>query len=185
MANPSPPHDSGDRAPSRGKPSGGFLPSYVHPVDLAISAVILTICIALFVVTTTFDEVSDLLAQNIPPEFFPRLVLYFIGLLALFLPFEHIAHAKRGEDIDSDRSERIRLMPYLTAGLLILIVIAMPYIGALLTLVVVCILLPLLWGERRWRLILPFAILFPLAVAFVFNRILLVYFEPGMLNISL
>ncbi len=159
--------------------------AYVHRIDFIIAAVILIGCVALFYVTTTFEEVSELLAQNIPPEYFPRLVLYTIGLLALFLPFEHISHARRGSDIDSDRSERIQRMPYLTAGLLILIVVAIPFLGVILTMSAVCVLLPLLWGERRWRLLLAFAIVFPLVVTIVFNKILLVYFEPGVLGISL
>jgi len=185
MAKPSASHEGRNATRPARKRSGGIFPSYVHRIDLAIAVLILAGCIVLFAVTTTFDEVSNLLAQNIPPEFFPRLVLYFIALLALFLPFEHIAHTRRGDNIDSDRSNRIKRMPYMTAGLLILIVIAMPYLGAILTMVAVCILLPLLWGERRWRFILPFAILFPLAVTVIFNQILLVYFEPGVFNISL
>ena len=55
----------------------------------------------------------------------------------------------------------------------------------LLTMIGVCAVLPLLWGERRLKLIIPFAILFPLAVAYLFNKVLLVFFEPGVLGIAL
>lgn len=163
----------------------GRLNGLLHRTDLAVSLIILAGCAALYYVTTTFEEVSNLLAQNIPPEFFPRLVLFLIAILAAALPFEHILHARRGENIDSDRSKRIRPMPYLTAALLVLLVVGMPYVGMLLAMVAVCILLPLLWGERRLRLILPFAVIFPLLVTLVFNRVLLVYFEPGLFGITL
>jgi len=157
----------------------------LHTTDLVVALIILAICGFLYYVTTTFDEVSELLAQNIPPEFFPQLVIIIIAILTLGVPFEHLLHKRRGRDIDSERSDRIRRMPYLTAGLIIALVLAIPYIGMLLTMIGLCALLPLLWGERRLKLLIPFAILFPLAVAYLFNKILLVYFEPGILGVSL
>ena len=157
----------------------------LHTTDLVVALVIFAICAVLYYVTTTFEEVSNLLAQNIPPEFFPQLVIIIIAILTLGVPFEHLLHTRRGENIDSDRSERIKRMPYVTAALLIALVIGIPYLGMLLTLIGVCALLPLMWGERRVKLILPFAILFPLAVAYLFNKVLLVYFEPGVLGVAL
>lgn len=157
----------------------------LHPVDLAVAAIIFAICGALYWVTTGFEEVSDMLAQNVPPEFFPRLVMLVIVILTLGLPFEHILQRKRGDDIDSERRKRLRPMPYLTAAFLVLTVAAMPWLGTLLTLMLICLGLPPLWGERRWVLILPFALVFPLVVGLLFNRVLLVHFEPGVFGIVL
>ncbi len=157
----------------------------VHRTDLIVALIVLAICAFFYIATTTFEEVSNMLAQNIPPEFFPRGVLIIIMILALVLPFEHILLRRQGKNIDSDRSERVKKMPYLSAGLLFLAIVAMPYIGTLLSTIGICFALPLLWGERRWRLIVPFAIIFPLVVAFVFDRILLVQYEPGLFGIAL
>jgi putative tricarboxylic transport membrane protein len=157
----------------------------VHRTDLIVTFVVLAICAFFYIATTTFEEVSNVLAQNVPPEFFPRWVLIIVAVIALGLPFEHVVHRRRGEDIDSERSERVKQMPYLTAGLLLLFILAMPYAGTLLSTIGICLTLPLLWGERRWRLIIPFALIFPLLVAYVFDRILLVQFEPGMFGITL
>jgi putative tricarboxylic transport membrane protein len=157
----------------------------LHRTDLVVSFIVIAICVFFYYETTTFEEVSNLLAQNIPPEFFPRWVLIIIMILALGLPFEHLVHRRRGEDIDSERSERVKQMPYLTAGLLFISVWAMPYVGTLLSTVVICLTLPVLWGERRWRLIISFAVIFPLVVAYVFDRILLVQYEPGLFGITL
>lgn len=156
----------------------------IHRTDLFVTLIVLAICAFCYYVTSTFDEVSALLAQNIPPEFFPRGVLIIIMILALGLPFEHVLHRRRGEDIDSERSERVKRLPYLTTVLLFLVVFAMPYIGTLLSTVAICLTLPVLWGERRWHAIIPFAVLFPLAVAYLFDRILLVQFDPGMIGIA-
>jgi len=159
--------------------------SVIHTTDLVVALIILTICAILYYVTTTFEEVSDMLAQNVPPQFFPQLVLIIIAILTLGVPFEHLLHARRGENIDSERSDRIKRMPYFTAGLLIVLVLGIPYLGMLLAMVGVCLILPLLWGERRLKIIIPFAILFPLAVAYVFNKVLLVFFEPGVFGVAL
>lgn len=155
----------------------------MHRTDLVLALTIVAFCLFLFYMTTTFDEVSDLFAQDIPPEFFPRLVLYFIVGLSLWLPFEHISHKKRGENIDSERAKKIRPMPYYTAALLVGIVVVMPWLGTLLSMVAACLLLPVLWGERRWLLIVAFAIAFPAIVTFIFNYVLLVYFHPGPLDL--
>lgn len=157
----------------------------VHPTDLVVALIILAGCGYLYYVTTTFDKVSALLAQNIPPEFFPQLILITIAILTLGVPFEHLLHTRRGQNIDSERSERIKQMPYITAALLLALVFAIPYVGMLLAMIGICLILPLLWGERRLVLVIPFAILFPLAIAYLFNKVLLVYFEPGVLGISL
>jgi putative tricarboxylic transport membrane protein len=157
----------------------------VHTTDLVVALIILAICGYLYYVTTTFDEVSALLAQNIPPEFFPQMIIIVIAILALGVPFEHLLHTRRGGNIDSERSERVKRMPYFTTAMLIVFVLGIPYLGMLVTMFGICLVLPLMWGERRLKLVIPFAILFPLAVAYLFNKILLVYFEPGVLGIAL
>ena len=173
-----------------GKPGGTALlarrghEGLIHLTDLIVSITVIAICLFFYYVTTTFDEVSNLLAQNVPPEFFPRGVLIIIMILALGLPFEHVVHSRRGENIDSERSERVRRLPYLSAALLFLSVLAMPYVGTLLSTIGICVALPLLWGERRWRLITLFALIFPTAVAYVFDRILLVQYEPGLFGVT-
>lgn len=174
-----------EKEPARGGPAVPQQRGLIHPVDLAIMAIVLAICGGLYYETTNFEEVSDLLAQNIPPEFFPRLVMLVIAILALGLPFEHLLHRRRGSNLDSKRSQKLRPLPYLTALMLVLLAFAMPYLGTFLAMIAICLILPWLWGERRLKLIVPFAVLFPLVVALVFNRVLGVYFEPGIFGIAL
>ena len=50
--------------------------------------------------------------------------------------------------------------------------------------IVVCIALPVLWGERRIKVLIPYVILFPAAVTILFTQVLKVYFEPGMFGIE-
>ncbi len=49
----------------------------------------------------------------------------------------------------------------------------------------VCFFIPLLWGERRLHVVVPFAIIFPVCVAALFELVLKVFFAPGILGLSL
>ena len=153
--------------------------SLIHWTDFRLTVVILAICGALYSITTTFEEVAALLAQNIPPEWFPQLLIWTIVVLSLILPFEHLFLEKGAAEIDKDRSDKIKPMVMITAVLLILAVTSILLFGTALAMVVVCIALPLLWGERRWKVLVPYFVLFPLAVTVLFTQVLKVYFEPG------
>ena len=109
-------------------------------------------------------------------------MVWTIGLLALMLPFEHRAITKRGEDIDSERRTGIPPMVYITFGVLVTLLLIAPVLGTLLTIVTAAFIIPPLWGERRIKLVVFFAILFPAAVTILFSKVLQVYFEPGLLG---
>ena len=152
----------------------------VHRTDLTLAVAILAVCAILYYLTTRFDKVPELMSQNIPPEWFPRLLIWVITILTLIIPFEHLFHEKGKAHLDEDRSARIKPISFYTAALLCLIVGLMPWLGTALDLVMVCALLPILWGERRIKVLLPFAILFPGLVTLLFTKVLGVFFEPGV-----
>jgi len=146
-----------------------------------IAGLIVAGAAVLLYITTTFEKVPDLLAQNIGPEVFPQLVLIAIILLTLGMPFEHRYLRGGAAGLDKARSEKVGATGWTTAALLVVIGALMPLAGTLVTLFLICLALPLLWGERRLRLIVPFAVLFPLAIKLVFESLLEVPFEPGLL----
>ena len=167
------------------KRGGGVASPLIHWTDLWLAVVILAGCAALYYATAGFDKVSPLMAQNIPPEWFPRLLIWTIVVLTLLLPFEHLFLGLGRGDIDEDRSVRIKPVAVVTAILLVGVVASILVIGTMLATVLACILLPLLWGERRAKVLIPFAILFPGAVTLLFTQVLKVYFEPGMIGLVL
>lgn len=174
-----PTEDQSTVGKQRRRNSGAAL---VHRTDFALALIVLAACAALYYVTTTFEEVPSLLAQNIQPEFFPQLLLWLIVLLTLVLPVEHRFLEKGSEGLDKGRRHRIKGKTVATAGLLAGLVAAMPWVGTYLSMLFVCLLMPLLWGERRLWVLLPFAFLFPTAVTLLFTQALKVYFEPGLLG---
>ena len=158
--------------------------SWVHGPDLVLALVILAGCGILYYVTATFEEVAPLFADNIGPSWFPRLMLWSIALLALVLPFEHLFVVGGRKRLDEDRTDRVKPIALATAGLLLLLVLAVELVGMALAAVLVSAFLPLLWGERRTKVLIPFAILVPAAVALLFARVLKIYFEPGLFGFA-
>lgn len=156
----------------------------VNRTDLAVGLVLVAVCGALYYVTSTFEEVAPLFAQDVPPERFPRMLLWIIGGLALVLPFEQALRGGEGAVLDKARSEPIHPVAYLSAGFLVLAGLAIQWIGTFLVLVTVCLGLPLIWGERRWKIIVPFVLVFPALVMVLFGNVLGVAFETGALGIK-
>lgn len=157
----------------------------VHRVDLGLTLVILAICGVVYYFTTTFEDVSALLADNVPPQWFPRLMIWSIIVLSLLLPFEHLFLEGGKKKLDEDRAAAIPRMAIYTAILLIVIVASIEVVGMLLAMIFACIALPLLWSERRYRMLVLYAVLFPAAIAVVFSQILKIYFEPGLIGPAL
>ena len=179
MENQNQPGRAGDGGEG-GSPSSPL----VHRTDLILAIIILGVCAALYYATTLFEEVPEVLSQNITPEMFPRLLIWTIVVLTLLIPFEH-KFAEKGKSLDDDRKRKIKPMAFVTAILLCTIVAFTTVMGTTLTMVLVCILLPVLWGERRLKVLIPYAIIFPGAVSLLFSEVLKVYFEPGIFNFVL
>ena len=157
-------------------------PFSIHMTDLALSVIILLICGFLFWSTTTFERVPATLAQNVQPTLFPRLLIVVIAAMALFLPFEHVQKRRTGIDLDSTREAPIKPIAYITALALLGIVVLTPQLGTLLSMVLACAVLPLVWGERRVWMVAVYAVALPLVVALLFEGVLEVSFEPGILG---
>ncbi len=160
-------------------------PTLLHGRDVKLTLVIIGICAVLYFITTTFEAVSPLLTQNIAPEWFPRLLLWVIVLMSLILPFEHRFVSGGKKSLDRDREQRIPNKVIVTAGLLILVVASVEVFGTFLAMVFVCAALPILWGERRWKVLVPYVVIFTVVVAFVFTKILKVYFQPGIIGFGI
>lgn len=157
----------------------------INRSDVGVAAILLAVCAGLYYATTSFEEVSPLFAQDMPPERFPRMLLWVIVALSIALPFERWLRKEKGKVLDKARSSPTRPIVYFTAGFLALAVLAIPWIGTLLVLALVCIGLPLLWGERRLKLLIPFVALFPAAVMLLFTKVLGVYFDPGVIGFEM
>lgn len=154
----------------------------INPSDLVVSALVLAGCGFVYWETTGFEEVSSLLGDGMSPQAFPRLVLGLIAVLALILPFEHRFNREGVDGIDRVRHERIDPMTFVTAVFLVLVVLSIQWIGTLASMLVVALALPMIWGEWRIRLVLPYAAIFVGLVTMLFAFALGVHFEPGAMG---
>ena len=154
----------------------------INRTDLGVAAILLAVCAALYYTTTGFEEVSPMFAQDMPPERFPRMLLWVIVVLSIALPFERWLRKEKGKVLDKARSRPVQPIVYVTAAFLAVSVVLIPWIGTYLVLVLVCIGLPLLWGERRLKILAPFVVVFPAAVMLLFTKVLGVYFDPGAIG---
>ena len=157
----------------------------VHISDLILSLSILILVGYFYYLTTTFEEISELFSDAIPPATFPRMMLWVIGFLTLLLPFEHAFKAARGgSDLNADREKKVEPIAYITFSVILVLVASAEWLGTFLTLVAACFVLPALWGERSWLALGLFGLIFPVAVTVLFSQVFKIYFQPGVFGLE-
>jgi putative tricarboxylic transport membrane protein len=144
------------------------------PRDFVVGACVLAFCGVAYAVTLTFKEAPAALAQNVQPATFPRLVISVIAVFSIVLM------------VLSFRLPAKALKPVpatvpVSAAVMVGFAAAFGLLGFLPAMILLCLGLPVIWGERRWGLIVPFAILFPAAIYGLFAVVLGVHFDAGVL----
>ena len=165
--------------PKKNAPSN--LGALLNKKDTVIAILMISLIGFLWFETTEFEKVPDLFSNNIPPEMFPQILLIIILGMILIIPFEHIFLKKNGKNIDSGRDKPIERSTIGTMVILSTIVASSQILGAAITIIAISIALPIYWGEKRLKVLIPYIIGFPLFVIILFNIVLGVDFEPGLL----
>ena len=159
------------------------LGALLNKKDTIIALLMIALIGFLWFETSKFEKVPDLFSNNIPPEMFPQILLIIILGMILIIPFEHIFLKKNGKNIDAGRDKPIEKSTLGTMVILSTIVASSQILGAAITIIAISIALPLYWGEKRLKVLLPYIIGFPLFVIILFNIVLGVHFEPGLLEL--
>jgi putative tricarboxylic transport membrane protein len=172
-----------------GAPGGGGRPpssgrSIVNRTDLGVAIVILGVVGLLWYHTTLWDPLPAFVQRGLPPSLFPRIWLGLMAFMALFLPFEQYLQGEHGAALDKDRTNPVKAITLLTMLLMVPLSGAMEWLGSAVVIVLICIVLPLIWGERRFHILVPYVIIFPPAVIFLFKVAFKVNFEPGILGLG-
>lgn len=153
--------------------------------DTLLAIFLILSCAYFISLTYQFPEPSSFLGENVLPGHFPRLMLYTIAVLALLMPFEHRFSPERWPKIQQSRSAPIGSTAWITAVFIGILLALAPTIGTVLTILTTALVLPFLWGERRWLMVIIFAVVFTAIITYVFSIVLSVYFVPGVFNITL
>jgi putative tricarboxylic transport membrane protein len=146
------------------------------PSDIFVGIAILAFCAVAYGITLTFDQAPAAVAQNVQPATFPRLVIVVIAALT-------VAMMVSSRALPVERPGPVKPMIFASAAVMVAFVLAFSWLGILPAMLLLCAGLPLLWGERRLFLVLPFAVLFPAAVYLLFAEVLGVYFAPSPLAV--
>ena len=168
-----------------GARSGASPSGWINKTDLYIAFIILAVCILGWYDTTTWEAPMAAFTSVVPPDWFPLLVFGCIMVLAVFLPLEQRLKGKGGHVLDDDRRDRIKPITYITTVVTVSIAASMEWLGTVVTVVLICVILPLMWGERRWVILGPFIVLFPLVVILLFKVLFSVNFEPGVIGLGI
>jgi hypothetical protein len=151
------------------RPAGPRLPR-----DVIVGACVLVFCGAAYAVTLTFEEAPAALAQNVQPATFPRLAISVIAVLSAVL----MALSFR---LPTKILKPLPATVPVSAAVMVGFVAAFGLLGFLPAMILLCVGLPLIWGERRWGLIAAYAMLFPAVIYGLFAVVLGVHFDPGPL----
>jgi hypothetical protein len=140
--------------------------------DSLIGVCLILFCAFVFWLTTGFDEVPPMLSQNVPPTFFPRLVLTLIALLSAILVLQSLKKPR-------ESNETVLPAVFVTAAIVVATGVLLSYVGTFPTLFLIGIVLPFAWGERRAHLIGALAMSLPIGVYLVFSLALGIRFPAG------
>lgn len=143
--------------------------------DLLPGLALLLLCAVLFALTTTFERVPAAFAQGMQASAMPRLLIALMALLCLIMIWQ-------GRREPEPARRPITRATFLTAALLITASALFPMLGVTLTLFLVCLAMPVLWGERRPHLIVPFALAVPLGIYLLFVLVLRLRLPQGVLT---
>ena len=126
---------------------------------------------------------SNFAPEKTGAKFFHRKDLYLALVLVAFGAFVYYeagkfppAPAVLGDTINADVFPKI---------LVVILLFLTDFLGAVLTMFVICLLLPIVWGEKNYVAVAIYALLFPAFVWFLFNQLLGLYFAPGLLEVFL
>ena len=140
--------------------------------DTITGLVLLGLCALAYWLTTGFSEVPAMLSQNVPPTFFPRLVISVVAVLSGVLVITGMRREPKA-------AGALPVAFWTTVAIIASAGFLTGFFGTLLTLGIIAVALPIAWGERRYGLIGALAVCLPASIYLVFTLGLGVRFPAG------
>lgn len=123
--------------------------------------------------TVFFDEVPAALTQGVPPESYPKLLAWTLIVFAAILAFQALGWTDK-------KKKPVKPIVFQTTLLLVVATVSINWLGIFGAMIIGCVAIPILWGERRYWMIGLYAVAFPAAVYGLFHGILEVQFPLGI-----
>lgn len=143
--------------------------------DFAIGVALIAVAIALFAVTFTFEEVPAAFAQGMQAAAMPRLLL---GLIILFSGIMIL----QGWGKPEPERDGVPWRFWATVGSLATGVALLSLLGVGIVAFMLCLAVPMIWGERFRPALLLYAISAPIGIYLVFTVALQLRLPQGPLE---
>ena len=156
---------------------------FFHRKDLYLALVLVAFGAFVYYEAGKFPPAPAVLGDTLNADVFPKILVVILLFLTAIIPFELKLTPEKVAKIDKDRNEKTLPITWITIFVLLTIVFLTDFLGAVLTMFVTCLLVPLVWGERNYVAVAIYAIVFPAFVWFLFNQLLGLYFAPGLLEV--
>ena len=156
---------------------------FFHRKDLYLALVLVAFGAFVYYEAGKFPPAPAVLGDTLNADVFPKILVVILLFLTAIIPFEFKLTPEKVAKIDKDRNEKTLPITWITIFVLLTIVFLTDFLGAVLTMFVTCLLVPLVWGERNYVAVAIYAIVFPAFVWFLFNQLLGLYVAPGLLEV--
>ena len=154
----------------------------IHKVDLIVASIIIIGGGFMYYEATLFPAAPNILGDTLNADVFPKMLIVLMIILASIIPFEISFMPEKIAKIDKGRSESLEPITWKTIVLLIALVSVAEFLGPAVTMFVTAVSFPLVWGEKNYLRIAIYSVAFPIFVYLVFNKVLGLFFDPGVLK---
>jgi len=154
----------------------------IHKVDLIVASIIIIGGGFMYYEATLFPPAPNILGDTLNADVFPKMLIVLMIILASIIPFEISFMPEKIAKIDKGRSVSLEPITWKTIVLLIALVSVAEFLGPAVTMFVTAVSFPLVWGEKNYLRIAIYSVAFPIFVYLVFNKVLGLFFDPGVLK---
>ena len=154
----------------------------IHKIDLIVASVIIIGGGFMYYEATLFPAAPNILGDTLNADVFPKMLIVIMIILASIIPFEIKFMPEKIAKIDKGRSVSLEPITWKTIVLLIALVSVAEFLGPAVTMLVTAVSFPLVWGEKNYLRIAIYSVAFPIFVYLVFNKVLGLFFDPGVLK---
>lgn len=170
--------------------------SHYDNLYLGIGTVVLFCLVSLWIIPEYIILPSSAQMTGVSPSFWPEVIswsLVALGLMLAFSSYMQIRRAKRRAGEAGQEAAKVSKVPQInpravargvvTIGALAGYYVLVEYLGMLLSSMLAVIFYALIYGEHRFKLTVPLAVLVPLFLYFFFVKVADIPLPSGILGI--
>ena len=145
--------------------------------DISFSLFLAALTAWLFIDSPNLISEVALEPEEIPPIFFPRIILFLLFCLSLAVITKSLfGQAKFRFDLTWSGLQRMALVTLFMVGYMLIF----KSVGFILATALFIVAMTLYYGSRSWPKILAVSIIFPPIILFIFNKLFYIFLPKGL-----